>query len=52
MVHSLGQAVGSRPVQTAGSDAKRQFEQRSDGLYVHLPAQSPAKCAYVLRMTF
>ena len=55
VIHSLGQTLGTRPVQTItllGSDAKLQFEQRSDGLHVHLPAQPPAKYAYVLRMTF
>ena len=58
VVHSLGQALGSRPVQAVallGSDGRLQFEQRSDGsdgLHVHLPAQPPAKYAYVLRVTF
>jgi alpha-L-fucosidase len=55
MIHSLGQTLGSRPVQGVallGNDARLQFEQRSDGLHVHLPAQPPAKYAYVLRMTF
>jgi hypothetical protein len=35
-----------------GSDAKPRFEQRADGLHVQLPAQAPAKYAYVLRVTF
>jgi hypothetical protein len=35
-----------------GSDAKLRFEQRADGLHLQLPAQAPAKYAYVLRMTF
>jgi alpha-L-fucosidase len=35
-----------------GSDAKLQFEQRPDGLHVKLPAQSPARYAYALRVTF
>src|SRR4051812_2403747 len=55
VVHSLGQALGSRPVQAVallGSDGRVRFEQRSDGLHVHLPAQPPAKYAYVLRVTF
>ncbi|MFL6437806.1 MAG: alpha-L-fucosidase [Terriglobales bacterium] len=55
VIHSLGHTLGTRPVQTVtllGSDARLQFEQRSDGLHVHLPAQAPAKYAYVLRMTF
>jgi alpha-L-fucosidase len=55
VIHSLGQTLGSRPVQGVallGSDGRLQFEQRTDGLHVHLPAQPPAKYAYVLRMTF
>ena len=55
VIHSLEQTLGTRPVQSIallGSDAKLQFEQRSDGLHVHLPTQSSAKYAYVLRMTF
>jgi alpha-L-fucosidase len=55
VIHALGQTLGTRPVQSItllGSDAKLQFEQRSDGLHVHLPAQPPVKYAYVLRMTF
>ena len=55
VIHSLGQMPGTRPVQTVtllGNDARLQFEQRSDGLHLHLPAQAPAKYAYVLRMTF
>src|SRR3954465_13969301 len=55
VVHSLGQALGSRPVQAVallGGDSRVRFEQRSDGLHVHLPAQPPAKYAYVLRVRF
>jgi len=29
-----------------------QFEQRADGLHAQLPAEPPAKYAYVLRVTF
>jgi hypothetical protein len=28
------------------------FEQRGDGLHVHLPAQPPTKYAYALRVKF
>jgi alpha-L-fucosidase len=55
VIHSLGQTLGSKPAQAIallGNDAKLPFEQRSDGLHVHLPAQPPSKYAYVLRMTF
>lgn len=55
IIHSLGQTLGSWPVQAVsllGSNATVQFDQRSDGLHVHLPAETPAKYAYVLRMTF
>jgi alpha-L-fucosidase len=41
-----------RSVALLGSDAKLQFEQRAEGLHVQLPAQPPAKYAYVLRVTF
>jgi hypothetical protein len=55
VIHSLAKTVGSEPVQTVGllgSNAKLQFEQRPDGLHVKLPAESPAKYAYALRVTF
>lgn len=55
VVHALGSAVGSGRVQSLdllGSDRKVQFEQRSDGLHVELPAQPPCKYAYVFRVTF
>jgi hypothetical protein len=35
-----------------GGDAKLRFEQRADGVHVQLPAEAPAKYAYVLRLTF
>jgi len=55
VIHSLGPTLGTRPVQSVtllGNDARLQFEQRSDGLHMHLPAQDPGKYAYVLRVTF
>lgn len=55
VIHSLAPTAGSDPVRSVallGSDSKIQFEQRPEGLYVELPAQPPAKFAYVLRVTF
>ena len=43
---------GLRCVALLGSDTKISFDQRPDGLHVHLPAQSPAKYAYAVRITF
>jgi len=55
VIHSLAPTVGSVHVQSVnllGNDAKLQFDQRADGLHVHLPTQAPAKHAYALRITF
>ncbi len=55
VIRSLAATVGSQSVQSVsllGSDAKPKFQQRPDGLHVQLPAQAPAKYAYVLRLTF
>jgi alpha-L-fucosidase len=55
VIRSLALTLGSgqvRSVALLGSDAKLQFEQRPDGLHVQLPAQPPAKYAYVLRVMF
>jgi len=55
VIRSLAATAGSQSVQSAsllGSDAKPKFQQRPDGLHVQLPAQPPAKYAYVLRLTF
>ena len=55
MIHSLTQMVGNehvRSVALLGRSGKLQFEQRSDGLYLQLSAQAPAKYAYALRVTF
>jgi hypothetical protein len=53
--HSLGSsAVGGGlkivSITLLGSDTSLQFEQRSDGLHVHLPAQGPGKYAYAFRI--
>lgn len=55
VIHSLSSTVGSERVQSVallGGESKLQFEQRADGLHVHLPAEAPAKYAYALRVTF
>ena len=55
VILSLAQASGTQQVRTVsllGSDAQLRFEQRADGLHVHLPPQAPAKYAYVLRIGF
>ena len=55
VIHSLAATAGSEPVQSVtllGSDAKISFDQHPDGLHVRLPAQSPAKYAYAVRITF
>ena len=55
VIHSLAQIVGSERVKSVmlmGSDTKLQFNQRADGLHVQLPAQAPAKYAYVIGITF
>jgi alpha-L-fucosidase len=55
VIHSLALTVGGEHVQSVtllGSDAKLQFDQRSDGLHVRMPAQAPAKYAYALRVIF
>lgn len=55
VIHSLARSIGSDTVQSVallGAGAELQFEQRADGLRVRLPAQPPAKFAYVLRVAF
>ena len=55
VIHSLAASAGSKPVQSVallGSDAKIPFEQRADGLHIHLPPQGPAKYAYAIRISF
>ena len=55
VIRSLAGTTGSQSVKSVsllGSDAKPEFKQRPDGLHVQLPAQAPAKYAYVLRLTF
>jgi len=55
VVHSLTPTAGSealKSVELLGSNSKLEFEQRADGLHVRVPAQSPGKYAYVLRLKF
>jgi len=55
VIHSLASTVGTEHVQSVtllGSDAKLQFDQRTDGLHVRVPAPAPTKFAYALRITF
>lgn len=55
VIHSLAPTAGGEPLQSVallGSDANLQFEERPDGLHLHLPAQASAKFAYALRLKF
>jgi alpha-L-fucosidase len=55
VVRSLAASAGSsrvRSVRLLGNDAELKFDQRVDGLHVQLPAQSPSKYAYVVRVSF
>ncbi len=54
VIRSLGSAAGDHPkiatVALLGSDAKLAFDQRDDGLHIHLPEQNPGKYAYSFRI--
>ncbi len=55
VIHSLGAAVGQSKVASVallGSHSKVAFEQREDGLHVHLPEQAPCKYAYSFLIKF
>lgn len=55
VVRALAATVGSEPVASVallGGDASLPFEQRVDGLHVHLAGPPPAKYAYALRVKF
>jgi alpha-L-fucosidase len=55
VIRSLVPTAGSNGVKAVallGTEGTPQFEQHPDGLHVKLPAQSPAKYAYALRVTF
>jgi len=55
VIHALGHtafgdATKIRSVDLLGSDAKLTFDQRDDGLHIHLPQQGPGKYAYAFRI--
>jgi alpha-L-fucosidase len=55
VVRALAATVGSEPVASVallGGGTSLRFEQRVDGLHVHLPGPPPAKYAYALRVKF
>ena len=55
VIRSLVPTAGSnrvRAVALLGTEGTLQFEQHPDGLHVKLPAHSPSKYAYALRVTF
>jgi alpha-L-fucosidase len=55
VIHSLAPMTGTEKVLSIAllrSGARLQFTQQPDGLHVQLPAQSPTKYAYALRVTF
>ena len=55
VIHALARTVGAESVKSVdllGGGNKLQFEQQSDGLHVHVPAQGAAKYGYALRVTF
>jgi alpha-L-fucosidase len=54
VIHSLGSGVEGHQkivsVALLGSDMKLEFEQREDGLHIHLPEQRAGKYAYAFRI--
>src|SRR5690242_13905350 len=55
VVRSLAATVGSESVASVGllgGEPSLRFEQRVDGLHVHLPGPQPTKYAYALRLKF
>jgi alpha-L-fucosidase len=55
IIHSLNAALGQARVASVallGSEGKLAFEQREDGLHVHLPAHMSGKYAYSYRIQF
>jgi alpha-L-fucosidase len=55
VIHSLAGQVGEAKIASVallGSEAKIAFEQRDDGLHIHLPEQTPGKYAYSFRIQF
>jgi alpha-L-fucosidase len=55
VIHSLSRSVGSAEVKSVdllGSNASVAFQQRADGLHVHLPDKAPGEFAYTFRIGF
>jgi alpha-L-fucosidase len=55
VIHSLNAALGQARVASVallGFDAKLKFEQREDGLHIHLPEHMSGKYAYSYRIQF
>jgi alpha-L-fucosidase len=55
VIQSLSNVVGASKIESVtllGSDAKLEFQQRADGLHIHLPAQASGKYAYTFRLVF
>jgi alpha-L-fucosidase len=54
VIHSLGSGAEDHPkiasVALLSSDSKLEFEQRDDGLHIHLPRRNPGKYAYSFRI--
>jgi alpha-L-fucosidase len=55
IIHALGSGVGTREVASVellGSTAPLTFEQKLDGLHIHVPAQPAGQYAYAYRITW
>lgn len=55
VIHSLGSSAGTASIQSVallGATSRISFEQKPDGLHLHLPAQDPGRYAYCFRIDF
>ena len=55
VIHALGNSVGSQNIESVellGSEAKLNFQQKDDGLYVQVPTKDPGSYAYAFRIRF
>jgi alpha-L-fucosidase len=55
IIHALGSGIGTREVASVellGSTAPLTFEQKLDGLHIHVPAQPAGQYAYAYRITW
>jgi alpha-L-fucosidase len=55
IIHALGSAVGTREVASVellGSTAPLTFQQKPDGLHIHVPAEPVGQYAYAYRITW